>query len=199
MKPQINNKNSSNLKSSDLELFIDVHSKKLDVDAKSQNLNSKTDSAAKNKLLAGICFITDLNGIFRYIHPNLLNLLDGLENKIFEKSIFERDQTEGLPTIMGYLVEMIQENRTSVFMENIFKNKNNPFSKLQWNIAYYGGLLNFNLSEMPVPSKQENLSLKTKTSKRALLSAEIEKVFCKIEQTKNLNDGQNYSDNILVH
>ena len=95
MKPLINNKSSFISKGSDIELFIDVHSKKLEVKSNSQDVDLKNEmaicdenSASKNKLLSGICFITDMNGFFRFIHPNLLKLLEGAGNKFFEKSIF---------------------------------------------------------------------------------------------------------------
>lgn len=206
MKPLLNNKKAVISKIEDVELFVNVPvmgpeqkcekqaikpQKELDM----ENMNMLKSSSSKNKILTGICFITDVRGFFKYIHPNFLKLLEGVENQFFEKSIFD-DSIEGLPTTIEYLVEMIQEKRTSVFIETTFKD--HVFSKLQWNIAYYGGLLNFNLSELPFSVSLKDLGMKMKTSKKGTLSAEIEKIYFKIEKAKTLNNGQNFSENLLT-
>ncbi|MCJ7758329.1 MAG: hypothetical protein MUP24_09280, partial [Gillisia sp.] len=100
---------------------------------------------------------------------------------------------------IDYLVEMIQEKRSSVFIENLFKNNQNTFSKLQWNISYYGGLLNFNLLEQPVSTEQEAISLESKRSKRKVLNSEIERIYKNIEQFKTFHNGIIYPENNLLH
>jgi hypothetical protein len=155
--------------------------------------------ASKIKLLTGICFITDVKGFFKYIHPNFLKLFEGVENQFFERSIFDSKKLGDMPPIIDYLVEMIQEKRNSVFIETLFKNNQNNFSKLQWNISYYGGMLNFNLFENPVSPKQEENSLELKLSKRKLLSSEIEKIYKNIEQFKTFHNGIIYPENNLFH
>jgi len=156
-------------------------------------------TASKNKILAGICFITDVKGFFKYIHPNFLKLFEGVDYQFFEKSIFDLNKPEGMPPTIDYLVEMIQEKRNTVFIEKLFKNNQNTFSKLQWKISYYGGLLNFNLFEKPVSLEQEDNYLESKLSKRKVLSSEIEKVYKNIEQFKTFHNGIIYPENNLLH
>lgn len=155
-------------------------------------------TASKNKLLAGICFITDVKGFFQYVHPNFLKLFEGVENQFFETSIFDVNKPEDMPPTIDYLVEMVQEKRSSVFIENLFNNNQNSFSKLQWNISYYGGLLNFNLFEKPVSPVQEDISLESKPSKRKALISEIENIYMNIEQAKSFHNGISYPDNTLL-
>jgi len=155
--------------------------------------------ASKNKLLAGICFITDVKGFFQYIHPNFLKLFEGVENQFFETSIFDLNKFADMPPTIDYLVEMIQEKRNSIFIENLFKNNQNTIAKLQWNISYYGGLLNFNLFEQPVSTEQEEICLESKPSKRKFLISEIEKIYQNIEQFKTFHNGIIYQENNLLH
>ncbi|MBK5194207.1 MAG: hypothetical protein JJE07_13580 [Flavobacteriaceae bacterium] len=104
-----------------------------------------------------------------------------------------------MPPTLDYLVEMIQEKRRSVFIGNLFKNNQNTFSKLQWNISYYGGLLNFNLFEKPISPEQEDIYLKLKPSKRKVLISEIENIYKNIEQFKIFHNGISYPENTLLH
>lgn len=210
MKPLVNNKNSFFSKNEDIELFSNFPWKNRQMNRKIENIEHQKDlvmtdkgqlrsSASKIKSIAGICFITDVKGFFKYIHPNFLKLMEGVENQFFETSIFDFNQPEGLPPTIDYLVEMIQENRTSVFIENTFKNNQNEFSKLQWKISYYGGLLNFNLFEQPVSSVQEDIGLESKTSKGKVLMAEIEKMYKSIEQGKTFRNEISYPEGTLLH
>lgn len=161
--------------------------------------NQLKSTASKNKLLAGICFITDVKGFFKYVHPNFLKLFDGVENQFFETSIFDLNKPEDMPPTIDYLVEMIQEKRSSIFIGNLFNINHNSFSKLQWNISYYGGLLNFNLFEKPASPVQEDISLEPKPSKRKALISEIEKIYVNIEQAKSFHNGISYPENTLLH
>ena len=160
--------------------------------------NQIKSTASNNKLLAGLCFITDVKGFFKYIHPNFLKLFEGVENQFFESSIFDSNEPEAMPPTLDYLVEMIQEKRNSVFIENLFKNNNLTFSKLRWNISYYGGLLNFNLFEQPVSPLQEDISLEPRPSKRRVLIEEIEKIYMNIEQAKSFHKQISYPENSLL-
>lgn len=163
------------------------------------NRSQLKTSSSKNKLLAGICFITDVKGFFKYVHPNFLQLFEGVENQFFETSIFDPNKPEDMPPTIDYLVEMIQEKRNSVFIGNLLKNNQNTFSKLQWNISYYGGLLNFNLFEQLVSPEQEAICLESKPSKRKVLISEIEKIYKNIEQLKIFHNGIKYPENTLLH
>lgn len=168
---------------------------------KSHTMSDKSQlktEVSKNKAIAGIFFKTDLNGFFKYVHPNFLKLFEGVENQFFETSIFDLNQPEDRPSTIEYLVEMIQEKRNSVFIENLFKNNQNIFSKLQWNISYYGGLLNFNLFEKPVSLEQEDISLEPKPSKRKAVISKIEKMYMKIEHAKSFHYGISYPENRLL-
>lgn len=210
MKPPVNNKNSFFSNNEDIELFSNFPWKKSQMNRKIQDIEHQKDlvmtdkgqlksSASKIKSIAGICFITDVKGFFKYIHPNFLKFMEGMENQFFETSIFDFNQSEGLPPSIDYLVEMIQENRTSVFIKNTFKNKPNGFSKLQWKISYYGGLLNFKLLEQPVSSGQKDFYLESKPSKRKVLMAEIKKIYESIEQAKTFRNEINYPEGTLLH
>ena len=203
MKPDVNNNKSLFSKNKDIELLAKFPWKNMSMKRNGNNVEPQKVSAmsdksqlkttaSKNKLLAGICFVTDVKGFFKYVHPNFLKLFEGVDYQFFEKSIFDLNKPEDkLPTI-DYLVEMIQEKRDSVFIENLFKNNQNTFSKLQWNISYYGGLLNFNLFEHPVSPEQEAISFESKPSKRKVLNSEIEKIYMNIEQVKTFHSGMIY-------
>ena len=210
MKPPANNKKSLFSENEDIELFAkfpwkNMSMKRIDRNVEPQKESAMSDRsqlksrASKNKLLSGICFITDVKGFFKYVHPNFLKLFEGVENQFFETSIFDLEKPEDMPCTIDYLVEMIQEKRNSVFIENLFKNNQNAFSKLQWNISYYGGLLNFNLFEQPVSSEQEAINLESKLSKRKALISEIEKIYKNIEQFKTFHNGITYPENPLLH
>ncbi len=210
MKPHANNKKSLFSENEDIELFAKfpwktMSMKRIDQNVEPQKVSAMSDksqlktTASKNKLLKGICFITDVKGFFKYIHPNFLKLFEGVENQFFERSIFDLNKPEEMPATIDYLVEMIQEKRNAVFIENLFKNNQNTFSKLQWNISYYGGLLNFNLFEQAVSPEQEANYLKSKLSKRKVLISEIEKMYKNIEQFKTFHNGTIYPENNLLH
>lgn len=209
MKSLGNNKESFFSENENIELYanfpwINMGMKSNDRNVEPQNEPAMSDksqlkiAASKNKLLAGICFITDVKGFFKYVHPNFLKLFEGVENQFFETSIFDFNQPENMPPTIDYLVEMIQEKRNSVFIENVFNNGQNPFSKLQWNISYYGGMLNFNLFEKPVSLEQEDVSLVPKPSKRNAIISEIEKMYMKIEHAKSFHYGISYPENTLL-
>jgi hypothetical protein len=173
-----------------------VEPQKVSAMSEKSQLKSK---ASKNSLIAGICFVTDVKGFFKYIHPNFLKLFEGVEDQFFETSIFDLDKPEDMPRTLDYLVEMIQEKRNSIFIGNIFENDQNTFSKLQWNISYYGGLLNFNLFEQPVSLEQETISLKSKPTKSKNLVSEIEKIYKNIEHFKTFHNELIYPENNLLH
>jgi len=210
MKPPINNTKSLFSENEDIELFAKfpwktMRMKRNDQNVEPQKVSAMSDksqlktTASKNKLLKGICFITDVKGFFKYIHPNFLKLFEGVENQFFERSIFDLNKPEEMPPTIDYLVEMIQEKRNSIFIDNLIKNNQNAFSKLQWNISYYGGLLNFNLFEQPDSPEQEDKVLKLKPSKRKLLITEIEKIYKNIEYFKTFHNGIIYPENNLLH
>ncbi len=159
--------------------------------------NHIKSTASKNKSLSGLCFITDVKGFFIYVHPNFLKLFEGVENQFFETSIFDFNKPEDMPPTIDYLVDMIQERRNSVFIESLFNN-NNSFSKLQWNISYYGGLLNFNLFEKPVSPVQEEINLETVPSKNESFISEREKINMNIEQAKSFYNAVVYPENTLL-
>jgi hypothetical protein len=156
-------------------------------------------TASKNKLLSGICFITDLKGFFKYIHPNFLKLFEGVDYQFFETSIFDLDKPVDMPRTIDYLVEMIQEKRNSVFIGNLIENNQNTFSKLQWNISYDGGLLNFNLFEQPVSPEQEFISMESTPTNGKVLISEIERIYKNIEEFKTFHNGIIYPENNLLH
>jgi hypothetical protein len=209
MKPIVNNENSYFSENEDIELLaqfpwknksrkIKDHGVEPQKELVMSNKSQLKTSAPKNKLLAGLCFITDVKGFFKYINPNFLKLFEGVENSFFETSIFDSNEPEVMPPTIDYLVEMIQEKRNSVFIENLFKNNNTTFSKLRWNISYYGGLLNFNLFEQPVSLEQVDIPLQSKPSKRKTLISEIENIYMNIEQVKTFHNQINYPENTLL-
>jgi hypothetical protein len=210
MKPHLYNKNSFFSENEDIELFAKYPWKNKRMKSDNRNVEPQKEpamsdksqlktTASKNKLLAGICFITDVKGFIKYVHPNFLKLFEGVENQFFETSIFDLNKLEDMPPTLDYLVEMIQEKRRSVFIGNLIKNNQNTFSKLQWNISYYGGLLNFNLFEQPGSPEQEDVFLESKPSKRMVLISEIEKIYKNLEQVKTFHNGIIYSENNLNH
>jgi len=210
MKPDINNKNNFFSDNGDIELFAKFPWKNMRMKSDERNVEPQKEpamsdksqlktKASKNKLIAGICFITDLKGFFKYIHPNFLKLFEGVEDQFFETSIFDLEKREDMPRTIDYLVEMIQEKRNSIFIGNIFNKDQNSFSKLQWNISYYGGLLNFNLLEQPVSTDREDVGLKLKQSRRKILISEIERIYKNIEQVKTYHKGIIYPEKPLLH
>jgi hypothetical protein len=210
MKSHVNNKKSLFSENEDIELFAKFPWKNMSMKKNEQNVepnkvsamsekSQRKTKASKNKLLTGLCFITDVKGFFKYIHPNFIKLFEGVENQFFERSIFDLNKPEEMPPTIDYLVEMIQEKRNSVFRANLFKNNPKTCSKLHWNISYYGGLLNFNLFEQPVSLEQEDNCLESKTSKRNLLISEIEKIYKNIEHFKTFHNGIIYPENNLLH
>jgi len=210
MKPSANNKRTWFSENKDVELFTkfpwkNMIMKRNDQNVEPQKVLAMSDKsqlktkASKNKLIAGICFITDVKGFFKYVHPSFLKLFEGVENQFFETSIFDLDKHKDMPRTIDYLVEMIQEKRNSAFMGNLFENNINTFSKLQWNISYYGGLLNFNLFEQPVSPELEAISLELKLSRRKALTSEIEKIYRNIEQFKIFHNGLIFPENNLLH
>ncbi len=85
MKPHANNKKSLFSENEDIELFAKfpwktMSMKRIDQNVEPQKVSAMSDksqlktTASKNKLLKGICFITDVKGFFKYIHPNFLKL-----------------------------------------------------------------------------------------------------------------------------
>jgi len=210
MKSPANNRKSLFSENEDIELLAKFPWKNMGVKRNDENVEPQKESAmldkiqlkstaSKNKLLAGICFITDVKGFFKFVHPKFLKLFEGVDHQFFETSIFDLNKPEDKSPTIDYLVEMIQEKRKSVFVENLFKNNQNTFSKLQWNISYYGGLLNFNLFEQPVSPEQEAISLVSKLSKRKALISEIEKIYMNIEQVKTFHNGIIYPENNMFH
>jgi len=210
MKPQVNNKKSLFSENEDIELFANFPWKKTSIKRIERNVEPQKESAmsdrsqlkstaSKNKILSGICFTTDVKGFFKYIHPNFLKLFEGVDYQFFETSIFDLNKSEDKSPTIDYLVEMIQEKRNSVFIEDLFKNKQNTFSKLQWNISYFRGLLNFNLFEQPDSPEQEVISLESKLSKRNVVISEIERIYKNIEQFKTFHNGIIYPENNLLH
>ncbi len=210
MKSPANNRKSLFSENEDIELLAKFPWKNMGRKRNDENVEPQKESAmldknqlkstaSKNKLLSGICFITDLKGFFKYIHPKFLKLFEGADHQFFETSIFDLDKPEDMPRTIDYLVEMIQEKRNSVFIENLFKNNQNTFSKLQWNISYDGGLLNFNLFEQPVSPEQEAISFETKPSNGKVLISEIERIIKNIEQFKTSHNGIIYPENNMFH
>jgi hypothetical protein len=212
MKPPANNNNNKSLfsENEDIELFANfpwrnMSMKLIDRNVEPQKESAMSDrsqlksTASKNKLLSGLCFVTDLKGFFKYIHPNFLKLFEGVDYQFFETSIFNSDKPEDMPRTIDYLVEMIEEKRNSVFIRNLFKNNHNAFSKLQWNISYDGGLLNFNLFEQPVSPEQESISSESKPANGTVLISEIERIYKNIEQFKTFHNGIIYPENNLLH
>jgi len=210
MKPPVKNKKSLFSQNEGIELIAKFPWKNITKKSIDQNVEPQKESAmsnksqlkikaSKNKFLAGICFITDVKGFFKYVHPNFLKLFEGVEDQFFETSIFDLDKPDDMPSTIDYLVEMIQEKRNSFFTENIFKNNEDTFSKLQWNISYYGGLLNFNLFEQFNATEQEAESLKLKSSKSKVLISEIEKIYKNIEQFKTFHNGITFPKNNVIH
>ena len=207
MRTHLINKNTFFSDNEDIELFANfpwknmrmIETLNLKKEPAMSNKSQLKTKASKIKAIAGVCFITDVKGFFKYIHPNFLKLFEGVEHQFFERSIFDTKKQGDMPPTIDYLVEMIQEKRKSVFIGNLCKNKQNALSKLQWNISYYGGLLNFNLFEQPVSPEKEAISLKSKPSKRKALISEIENMYKNIEQARTYHNGIIYPDNNLLH
>lgn len=133
-----------------------------------------------NKNVLGICFLTDMEGYFKYIHPNFLNLFEGVENQFYETSIMEKYESLGSPSLLKYLVAMVQQGTSNSFLKNRFSEFTNKFHKLEWNMVYYRGLLYFSLAEKPITS----LKMDPKMSPEQTLSKEIQKLYWKIEHAK---------------
>ncbi|MGM0391225.1 MAG: hypothetical protein ACQEQB_05735 [Bacteroidota bacterium] len=137
-----------------------------------------------NKDVLGICFITDLDGYFKYIHPNFLNLFEGVENQFYEASVLDMDVTLDSPSILKYLVAMIQQNTPNSFLKNRFSKYINKFHKLEWKMVYNRGLLYFSLAEEAVVSTQDTSEINPEFSPEQILSKEIKKLYWKIEHAK---------------
>ncbi|MFO8146014.1 MAG: hypothetical protein R6U03_01360 [Gillisia sp.] len=137
-----------------------------------------------NKDVLGICFITDLDGYFKYIHPNFLNLFEGVENQFYEASVLDMDVTLDSPSILKYLVAMIQQNTPNSFLKNRFSKCINKFHKLEWKMVYNRGLLYFSLAEEAVVSTQDTSEINPEFFPEQILSKEIKKLYWKIEHAK---------------
>lgn len=143
-----------------------------------------------NKNVLGICFITDMDGYFKYIHPNFLNLFDGVENQFYETSVLDKDASIGSPSILKYLVAMIQKGTTRSFLKNRFSKCIDKFHKLEWKMIYNRGLLYFSLAEADLVSVKEDSEINTDLSLEQILSKEIQKLYWKIEHAKMFHANQ---------
>ncbi len=158
-----------------------------------------TISSSNNNLLLGICFITDMDGYFKYIHPNFLNLFEGVENKFFESSVLDKEETSlGSPSILKYLVAMIQKSTPHSFLRNRFSKCMNKFNKLQWNMVYNGGLLYFSLAEVPISPIEEESTINAENSPAQIFSKDIKKIYWKIEHAKMFHMNQISNSKIIT-
>ncbi len=139
-----------------------------------------------NKNVLGICFITDIEGYFKYIHSNFLNLFEGVENQFFETSVLDKYESLGSPSLLKYLVAMIQQGTPNSFLKNRFSKFPNKFHKLEWNMIYNRGLLYFSLAEEPITSPK----LDSEMPPEQILSKEIKKLYWKIEHAKMFHTNQ---------
>lgn len=162
------------------------------IDNSKENGKMQRDRALSNlnKNVLGICFITDMNGYFKYIHPNFLNLFEGVENQFYETSVMDKDVSLGSPSILKFLVAMIQQSKPNTFLKNRFSKCTNKFYKLEWNIKYNRGLLYFSLAEEPITSLAENTEIKPELSPEQILTKEIKKLYWKIEHAKLFHANQ---------
>lgn len=151
--------------------------------------NRAIPKSVKNPLL-GICFITDMNGYFKYIHPKFLKLFEGVDNQFYETSILDKDNSLGSPSIMKYLVSMIQKSSPESFLKNRFSKYLNKIHKLQWNLVYNGGLLYFSLAEEPLAAIPVDSAINEERSPEQILSGEIKKIYWKIEHAKMFHSKQ---------
>lgn len=143
-----------------------------------------------NKSVLGICFITDMEGYFKYIHPNFLNLFEGVDNQFYESSVLDKDVSLSSPSILKYLVTMIQKNTPHSFLKNRFSKCIDEFHKLQWKVIYNRGLLYFSLAEETVSPIQGDSVINTELSQEQILSNEIKKLNWKIEHAKMFHFNQ---------
>lgn len=151
--------------------------------------NRAKSKSVKNPLL-GICFITDVDGYFKYIHPKFLKLFEGVDNQFYETSVLEKDNSSGSTSIMKYLVSMIQKNSTESFVKNRFSKYLNKIHKLQWNLVYNRGLLYFSLAEEPLAAIPVDSAIHEERSPEQILSSEIKKIYWKIEHAKMFHANQ---------
>lgn len=151
---------------------------------------NKADSlSSPNKdLLLGLCFITDMEGYFKYIHPNFLKLFEGVENHFFESSFLDGDSTSSGPaSVLKYLVAMIQKTTRDSFFKNRFSKCT---KKLNWDMVYSNGLLYFSLAEAPISNNTQDATINPDESPEQVLTREIRKVYWKIEQAKMFHGRQ---------
>ena len=153
-------------------------------------INRNREISNSNKNLLGICFITDMDGYFKYIHPNFLNLFEGVENQFYETSILDKDVSLGYPSILNYLVEMIQHNTPNSFLKNRFSKCTDKLHKLEWHMVYNKGLLYFSLAEEPIASIKKDSAINPELSPEQNLAQEINKLYWKIEHAKIFDTNQ---------
>lgn len=151
---------------------------------RNKKMNRNRAITNSNKNVMGICFITDTEGYFKYIHPNFLNLFEGVENQFYESSVLQKDTSLDSPSILKYLVAMIQYSKPNSFLKNRFSKFVNKFHKLEWNVVYNRGLLYFSISEKPITSIKSDSEITAKLSPEKILSKEIKKLMWKIEHAK---------------
>ncbi|MFO7719590.1 MAG: hypothetical protein R6W85_04025 [Gillisia sp.] len=166
------------------------------------HINAKSNSKENGKMnrnraksksgqnVMGICFITDMDGYFKYIHPNFLNLFEGVENQFYEASVLDKDVSLGSPPILNYLVSMVQQSTPNYFLKNRFSKCINKLHKLEWKMIYKRGLLYFSLAEADVVNIKEEPTLHAVHSKDQILSSEIKKLYWKIEHAKMFHTNQ---------
>lgn len=140
-----------------------------------------------NRNVLGICFITDMNGFFKYIHPNFLNLFEGVEDQFYETSVLDINGSLESPAILKYLVAMIQQSKPNALLRNRFSKCINKYHKLEWKIVYNTGLLYFSLAEEAIDSLQEDSEIKVELSPEQILSKDLKELYWKIEQAKMLH------------
>lgn len=146
-------------------------------------------SISNNKVL-GICFITDMEGYFKYIHPTFLNLFEGVDNQFYESSVLDNDVSLSSPSILKYLVAMIQQSTPNSFLKNRFSKGSNKFHKLEWDMIYNRGLLYFSLAEKPIASLNGDSEITSEISPEQFLTKEIKKLYWKIKHAKMFHTNQ---------
>lgn len=154
-----------------------------------KNIRNRSLSNSNRNVL-GICFITDIEGYFKYIHPNFLNLFEGVEDQFYETSVLERSASLGSPSILKYLVAMIQESTPNHVLENRFSKCIKKFHKLEWRMVYNKGLLYFSLTQEPVGSIEGNSEILPDLSPAQILSKEVKKIYWTIEHAKMYHANQ---------
>ncbi|PKP24377.1 MAG: hypothetical protein CVU03_12730 [Bacteroidetes bacterium HGW-Bacteroidetes-2] len=144
---------------------------------------------AKKTTGFNFCFITNSEGIVKYIHPDFLSFLK-LENpSIKQNCVLDWIHPEDIAAVIEYIVELIQEKTTNITTEKRFKYKNNVYLNLKWNISFFRNMLYFNIVDTSFFNINEPKNILISSSVKSKLTIQkLEKNFWEKEVASTISE-----------